>query len=381
MTSSAGKDAQKKAAAKRSKETGAQAASLAPGEATLDAKELLPEEAHRYDFYQALRLLERYFPNAPKLGGRGPAGKERIRLRPSTSLSFPTSEVESVSWQETGTYTEPRVELTTHFLGLVGSGTPLPLTYAQEIMWEEDDLPHMRAFLDMFHHRLLSLLYKSWVLYRHEYAFESGGTDRLTRALLDLVGLSPEMSAESLGLEPARVIKYLGMFLMPDRPTGALEVFLTEELETQVRVIPLTARWIAMPGDQVFRMNPNQRKKGFLGVDIVIGTRMVDRTGHITLEIGPVSYQRMNDFRPGQPEHRRLLALCRLFVRQPLDLELRVLVPAGDIPPMRLGGSNPGRLGQTTHMGTPTSDPMVMTFEASIADAELARLPRKVGRR
>lgn len=338
---------------------------------------LLDEAAHRYDFFQALRLLERRFPKAPRLGTRGPAGRERIRLRPSTSLSFPTAELHEVRWQETGKYTDPRVEVETNFLGLVGSGTPLPITYAQEIMWEEDDQPQMRAFLDMFHHRLLSLLYRSWLSYRHEYLYEMGGTDRLTRALLDLLGLSPGEDPDGLGLEPSRVLRYLGMFLMPDRPTGALEVFLTEELGTRVKVIPLTPRWINMPGDQVFRMNPDQRKKGFLGVDIVIGTRMIDRTGHITLEIGPVSYARMDRFRPEQPEHRRLLALTRLFVRQPLDLELRVLVPANEIPKLTMGGPNAPRLGQTTHMGNPTSDPMVMVFNASIADGELARQPKR----
>lgn len=340
---------------------------------------LLDQAAHRYDFFQAIRLLERKFPKAARIGTRGPAGRERIRLKPSPELSFPTAELHDVRWQETGKYTDPRVEVETNFLGLVGSGTPLPLTYAQEILWEEDEQPQMRAFLDMFHHRLLSLLYRSWLLYRHEYLYEAGGTDRLTRALLDLVGISPTDSEAFLGIEPSRVLRYMGMFLMPDRPTGALEVFLSEELGTTVRVIPLTPRWINMPGDQVFRMDPNQRKKGFLGVDIVIGTRMIDRTGHITLEIGPVSYAEMDKLRPGQSTHRRLLALVRLFVRQPLDLELRVLVPANEIPKMSLGGPHSPRLGQTTHMGTPHSDPMVMTFNASISDGDLARQPGKQG--
>lgn len=348
-----------------------------PGETLLDT------DAHRYDFYQVVRLLERRFAGTPRLGQKGPAGKERIRLRPSTELSFPTSEVESVEWQETGTYQDPRVEVTTRFLGLVGQGTPLPLTYAQEILWEQDDKPHMRAFVDMFHHRLLSILYRSWLQLRHEFAFDEGGGDRLSRALLDLVGLSPEANPAALGLEPPKVMRYLGLFLMPDRPAGGLESFLSEELGVDVKVIPLTIRWLSMPADQVFTLDPTQRKRGFLGQDIVIGTRMADRCGHITLQIGPVPYERMLQFRPGEPEHRRLLALTRLFVRQPLDLELRVLFPAKGIPPATLGGKNPAQLGRTTHVGAPPSDPVTVVYHASIADSELAKLPRlqKPGKR
>lgn len=342
---------------------------------------LLETEAHRYDFFQVVRLIERRFPKATRLGTRGPASRERVRLRPSTDMTFPTSEVQSVEWLETGKYSDPRVEIVTNFLGLVGQSTPLPLTYAQEVMWDEEDQPHMRAFLDMFHHRLLSLLYRSWQTYRHQYAFEEGGRDRLTRALLDLVGVSPEQDEEELGLPPERIVRYLGMFLMPDRPTTALGRFLSEELGVDIRVIPLTQRWIPMPSDQVFTMDPNQRKKGFLGVDIVIGTRMVDRTGHITLEIGPVGYEKLSQYRPGEQEHRRLLALTRLFVRQPLDLELRVLVPTDQVPVLRLGGPNPPKLGQTTQLGAPESGFMTMTFNASIAESALAGRIRRRSRR
>lgn len=363
-------------ASKVGSQTGGAKTGAGAPDGTEQEQPLLQEEAHRYDFFQAVRLLERRFPGTPRLGLKGPAGRERIRLRPSTSLSFPTSEVESVEWQDTGTYQDPRVNLTTNFLGLTGQGTPLPLTYAQEILWEEDDKPHMRAFVDMFHHRLLSLLYRSWLLFRHEYAFDEGGQDRLSRALLDLVGLSPESNPAALGIAPPRIMRYLGLFLMPDRPAGGLESFLSEELGVAVKVIPLTIRWLAMPADQVFKMDPSQRKRGFLGQDIVIGTRMADRCGHITLEIGPVPYERMLQFRPGEPEHRRLLALTRLFVRQPLDLELRVLFPAKGIPPVTLGGPNAAQLGRTTHMGTPPTDPMVVVYNANIADSELSKLPR-----
>ena len=58
--------------------------------------EQLLEEGYRFDFFQAVRLLERVYPNRRAVGREGPPGQETVRFRAHLSLSFPPSPIYSI---------------------------------------------------------------------------------------------------------------------------------------------------------------------------------------------------------------------------------------------------------------------------------------------
>jgi type VI secretion system protein ImpH len=319
----------------------------------------LPEPAARYDFFQAVRLLESRWAEGPRLGERGPAAAEHIRLRPSTSLGFPAADVESIRWiVRAGVL---RAEVTACFLGLYGSSTPLPRSYAEDVRREERERPALRDFLDIFHHRLLSLLYRGWLRCRYEQAFEPQGRDALSRALLLLAGVDPDALPASLGMEPVRALHYLGLLLQRARPASGLTRLLGEELGVPLRIEACPARWIALAPEERFRFGAVPGR-GALGHDVVIGTRRLDRMGSVRIVVGPVGYQVMRRLAPGGVDHGRLAALVRLYARRPLDVLLDVEVPAQEVPPLRLGGGDPGRIGVGACMGRPCGDPVVFHF-------------------
>src|SRR4051812_43020411 len=99
------------------------------------AAPLLSEPLHRYQLFQALRLLESALAGGPPIGECGPAPQERLRLRPSTSLGFPAAELVDVATtqQPDGT---PRATVTTNLPGLYGVGSPLPRWYGHQILLE-----------------------------------------------------------------------------------------------------------------------------------------------------------------------------------------------------------------------------------------------------
>ena len=59
--------------------------------------ETLVERVWRFSFFQLVRLLERHAKSAARVGGRGPASDEAVRLRPEASLGFPASDVTGLS--------------------------------------------------------------------------------------------------------------------------------------------------------------------------------------------------------------------------------------------------------------------------------------------
>jgi type VI secretion system protein ImpH len=100
-------------------------------------------------------------------GDYGPVNEESIRFRHDPSLTFATSDVSSIKARprragETGDGPdEPVYEITTTFLGLTGTVSPLPTYMAEEVLHEDHDRPAQREFLDVFHHRIISLFYRA----------------------------------------------------------------------------------------------------------------------------------------------------------------------------------------------------------------------------
>jgi len=138
----------------------------------------------RLGFVPLVRLLERLSPDAVRVGGEGPPAAEGIRFRHDRALQFHASDV--VELTERDAEGGPRqYHVTSGFLGLSGAMSPLPAYFAEEVLHEDDEAPVRRDFLDLFHHRLLSLFYRTVVRYRlsseHTTRLEDGWS---LRALL-----------------------------------------------------------------------------------------------------------------------------------------------------------------------------------------------------
>lgn len=335
--------------------------------------ELLAQPAHRYQFFQALRLLESALAGAP-IGERGPYQRERLRLRPSTSLGFPTAEVVAVTSYD-GADGQPGALVTTNLPGLYGSGSPLPRSYAHQILLEEDEQPQTRQFLDLLHHRLLSIWYRTWKHCRYEQSYKPDGSDLLSRALLDLLGISPETPEEEIGIAPVRLLRYLSLLLPRTRPVEGLQVLLTEELALPIVIEQAPERELVLPPEQWFRLASRpQDGGGCLGRDVVIGSRRIDRQSLIRLHIGPLPYSTFLQLMPSGNLLNRLIALCRFYLRQPLDLSLHVSVPASEVVRAKLGTAG-GRLGWPVSAGPPRTDPVCFSISASLGrDAPPPRL-------
>ena len=78
------------------------------------------------------------------------------------------------------------------FMGLIGPAGVLPHWYTElvvERIWKKDR--SLSGFLDIFHHRLISLFYLAWKKYRFEANYLPDAHDRLSHCLLSLAGLGP----------------------------------------------------------------------------------------------------------------------------------------------------------------------------------------------
>src|SRR5690606_41413356 len=96
----------------------------------------------------------------PRVGRSATPSEDAVRLRQPPFLSFGPGAI--AAYPPAGS--EHPATLDTYVLGLFGPNGPLPLhltEYAIERVQNGRDTT-LRAFADLFHHRLLALFYRAW---------------------------------------------------------------------------------------------------------------------------------------------------------------------------------------------------------------------------
>lgn len=318
----------------------------------------LREHPREFGFFQAIRLIELAHPGAVPLGRGGPASREAARLQPSSSLAFQAAEVTRYAPGE-GEGAQDR--LATTVMGLYGVGSPIPAFYSTDILeWEMQnpgETDPVRSFLDIFNHRLLSLLYRAWSKYRWAFTFRLDAVDDVSRAVLSLAGIGDESLREALGLPAQRLLRFAGFITQIPRSAGGLAGVLSDYFDdVPADVTQCVQRWVPVaPQDQSRLGAANSR----LGDDLVLGESILDRTGKFRVELGPLDdLSAFERFLPTGRHFGPLGALIQFLVTDPLEYDLRLGLRGEAVPMLRLTVEPAApRLGWTTWLRSDPESP------------------------
>lgn len=309
--------------------------------------ERLFSESRHFSFFQLVRLLLREREGAVSPGGTGPAGRETVRFRPAASLGFAASDVESVArGEDPGAEIPTRFLVTVNFMGLYGPASPMPNHFTEEILWAGIDGQGVRDFLDLFHHRIISLFYRAWEKYRYPIQFEPGGADPVTARMLCLVGLGTRGMVEGAGVPAVPLLRTAGALGSRPRSAVGLEGFLRDHFPgIAVIVEACVEREAPIPATQRLRLG---RSNARLGVDACLGERLRDRGGAFRIALGPLSGEDYRRFLPRGEDGdlARLVRLTRLFVLDPLTFDVALRLEAPAVPALRLAPEADLPLGQ-----------------------------------
>lgn len=306
------------------------------------------EEGHLFSFLQAVRLLETMHPERTPPGeGIDPAA-EVVRFRSAVRLDFPPGDVEEIKAANGGP-----AEMTVHVMGLAGVHGPLPPSItelAMERAFSGDRT--LRDFLDIFNHRLVSLLYRARKRYRPALDPGAPGKGRIATTLLALIGLGTPHLAGRMGVEDRSLLPYAGFLLAKPRPTVGLVRLLEDCFGVRVEIAERKGSWHSLESGDVTRLGASGRNRA-LGVSTVLGSRIWDQAARFEVRLGPLSFDQFLSFLPVGHAHRPLAAVVRFFVREELDFGLRLTLRAEEVPELRLGHREGGaRLGWTSWLKT-----------------------------
>lgn len=309
----------------------------------LEVQEALEREPHRFDLFRALRLLECAFPERPRLGEATRPAEEPVRLGQEPSLAFAARSVAAFT---RGGEHPPR--LTTFAFGVFGPNGPLPLhltEYARDRLRHAGDATLAR-FLDVFHHRLLTLFYRAYADAEPAVARDRPAADRFPTFLGALVGIGlPATRGRSLTTDDAK-LHYAGLLARQARNADGLAALVGDLFRAPARVEEFVGEWVDLPAASRSRLG---QAGCTLGVDAVVGARTWLRSGRFRLVLGPLRRREFDGFLPGSPRLAALADAVRVYAGDELTWELELVLARPDWRPLTLGGA---RLGWGSWLGS-----------------------------
>lgn len=323
------------------------------------------DAARRRGFGPLMLLVARLWPDSPEIGGEAHPAEEPVRLRHDPTLAFATGDVTSVRLARLApdpNDLHPRrevVEITTAFLGLTGTVSPMPGYLAEEVAQEVahagDQPANQREFLDLFHHRALSLFHRAAMVFDPAATCRSDLSDEWARRLLTLEGFDP--GGHVPDLERWRLLRYAS--LLGERTmtaaglAAAVGDALREELGgARVTVEQFVGTWVPIAPEDRTRLGAAACE---LGRTAMLGSHVFDRAGMFRVVLGPLDGDGFERFE--SPELRaRARRIVRALAGDALDHEIVLWLAPDAAPPLALTASGGFRLGRNAWLGRQSKD-------------------------
>jgi type VI secretion system protein ImpH len=311
---------------------------------------LLPallDQASRMNFIRFCELLELASPDMPPLGTTDSPATDPVRFRSRAQLGFPGREIDVVRYDADNPAAPPSVVTT--FLGMYGVDARMPSYFVDEVAQHRDGAEPLAAFLDIFHHRIITQFYRVAPKYRYPIGFRRDGTDPVSCYLLSFAGFGfssptraiisiPKLDATTAGEEPnsagarqrlavaadkRRLLSMLGLAMQKTRTAEGLAGVLRHAVpDASITVDEFHPVW-----REITDVEP-----AALGEQCLLGRGFYDRGNTVRVVITPTSREAVLSLVPGQPTHREIMTLLRFYLGYASEADLEMHVRADLMP-------------------------------------------------
>jgi type VI secretion system protein ImpH len=291
-------------------------------------RDRLAAEAFRFDFYQAVRLLEMIESKAISPAAGSDPCAEPVRFRSRVALEFPASDVHEIRFPE-----GRRPEMLVNFMSLAGALGPLPLPLTEMILAsprgplieDETGMPRREPppaidFLDIFNHRLISLMYRVRQTHRPALTSRRPEDGQIAHCLFALIGLGQPGLRGRLAVEDRSLLRYSGILARRPRSASGLRRMLSDYFGVPVHVRHFVGRWQRLDRSQWTVLGGPRGRNARLGVNTIAGTRVWDEQSLIEVGLGPLPREKFLALLPEE----RLLATLRARLQEFLALPIWV---------------------------------------------------------
>jgi type VI secretion system protein ImpH len=306
----------------------------------------LEEAPERYDFFAALRQIECLYADKPRIGAAARPADEPLRLGQAPSLAFATSSIASF---QAGTGARP-AHLAATFFGLFGPNGPLPLhlteyAHSRELNFGDSSL---RRFADIFHHRMLSLMYRAWADSQPVVSLDRPAPRRYDVYVGSLLGIAPPELRKRDALADEAKLGRAGWLALGTRPAEGLIAVLQDFTGLRFALREFVGEWLRLPEKNRLALGTRQ-DAAVLGRNSVLGSAVWSCQGSFELICGPLGHEELCRMLPGERTLARVRDLVRNYLGDEYRWTVKLVLCGEEVPECRLGVA--GRLGWTTWLG------------------------------
>jgi type VI secretion system protein ImpH len=291
--------------------------------------EELFDEPFQFEFFQAVRLLEKVFPERRAVGREATVVPEVIRFRSRLGLDFPASEIHDLQETADEKVDEQTLEMFINFMGMLGINGAMPTHYTElaierrryrdQAMW---------SFMDIFTHRAVSQFFRAWEKYRFPVGYERG-TDDFTAFLFDFVGLGTSGLRGRMDLADESLLPYGGLIAQKPHSAIALANILSDYFGVKAKIEQFFGQWLQLDTESVTTLG---EANSSLGTSAIIGTRIWEQQSKFRIRLGAMSFKEFQDFLPTGAAHKSLKSVARFMVGLELDFDVQLVLQAKQVP-------------------------------------------------
>ncbi len=287
------------------------------------------DEPYRFEFFQAVRLLEKVFPERQPVGREASTTPEIVRFRSRIGLDFPASEIHELQETSDETVDEQHLEMFVNFMGMLGINGVMPTHYTEMAMERRRyrDMA-MWSFMDIFTHRSVSMFYRAWEKYRFPVGYERGKDD-FTEFLFDFIGLGTHGMRGRMSLADESLLPYSGIIAQKPHSAIALANILSDYFGIKAKIEQFFGQWLELDTESITTLG---QANSSLGTSAIIGTRIWEQQSKFRVRLGAMTFKEFQDFLPNGAAHKSLKSIARFMVGLEFDFDVQLVLQAKQVP-------------------------------------------------
>lgn len=293
---------------------------------TLEQAAEVPWQVH---FLPLMREIEAKTPHLPRIGTAIRANQETVQLGQVPSLAFAPREIAELK------KINDQYQINLFSLGMLGPQGPLPLHYTEIVKgrldnYHDDTLYH---FLNLFHHRALSLHYRAWSTSQATAGLDRPDDEQFARYIWSLCG---HFAQHHDDLPSHAYLSHAPHLVQHHQHKEALTKAISHYFDVPVQLHQYQFHWVSLAvADQTCLGKSNTSHQ--LGVNAVIGSAVPDVQQRFCLEIGPLPLTQYLTFLPNGANIAALNKLIQSFIGQDYNWDIALTIRPNTIPSAQLG--------------------------------------------
>ena len=288
----------------------------------------------------------------PPVGQAKRPQQERFKLGQQASLAFAPREIAQVELPG------DQAHIRLMGLGMLGPNGPLPI-HVTELARERSESRRdhtLRDFLDLFHHRYFTHMYRAWSQSQAAAGLDRAEEETFTDYVARLAGDEPSQVQSSALPAHARWASAAHRVRSARDPDGLVST-LQRFFGIPVRLLEYQLHWVPLANEDLCQLG-RPLSSGMLGQGAMAGEKVPDRQTRFRLVMGPLDLKGYLRLTPqGHTSGQDLPALVemvRSFIGFEYEWEVELLISAKAAPACQLGDS--AQLGWSTWAGQLHSD-------------------------